>query len=467
MRKLLNIAWKEVYLTFSDRSLLLIMLAAPLMIATIVGLAFGGLGGSGLSIEQIPVGIVNLDAGSSQQGQAINYGAMFTGVLIPGSGDESTATSDFAECPLGDATAEENNDAPLDITLEELIAAQALTDIEAGRAMVDSGELVALIIIPEDFSTRLTPVIDPFGDAEPDQTDPTLIEVYANSGSTVSASIVRSIVQGFTNQLRTGNIAISAAINTLAEYNPLALMQLNSNEEATSVFSCAFTNALNTITIDRQALTTADREDGFDYSLTTDILVSIGAAQAVLFALFSGQFGVVGILQERKEGTLQRMVTTPTSRNTILGGNLLGTFTTIIFQITLLLISLMFIASLIEGQLALIWGTNLLAIIVLILALGLCVAGLGVMIVGAVRTPEQVAAFGMVFNMIMGILGGAFGFPAPLPLGYVSPIYWGVDGFSKLARGNAAIGLNIVVLLVMGSVLFAIGTWLFNRRLDI
>lgn len=467
MRKLLNIAWKEVFLTFSDRSLLLIMLAAPLMIATIVGMAFGGLGGSGLTIEQIPVGIVNLDTGSTQQGQTLNYGDILTGILIPGTGGEPTDSPSFADCPLVSDTTEQPSSAPIDISLDELILAETLTDIDAGRAMVDSGDYVALIVIPEDFSSHLALAIDPFGENETDPVDPTFIEVYANSGSQISASIVRSIIQGFTNQFRSGNIAINAAINTLADRNPLALIQLNSNEAATSVFSCAFTDVLNTITIDPQALTTADREDGFDYSLTTDIMVGIGAAQSVLFALFAGQFGVLGILQERKQGTLQRMVTTPTNRYVILAGNLMGTFATIVFQISLLLISLMFIASLVEGQLALIWGTNLLAIIVLVLALAVCVAGLGVMIVGAVRTPEQVSAFGIIFNMVMGLVGGAFGFPAMLPVGYISPIYWGVDGFTKLSRGNTAIGLNIGVLLVIGAILFAIGTWLFNRRLDI
>ena len=45
MRKIWTIAWKELYMTFSDRNLVAIMIAAPLAISTIIGLAFGGLGG--------------------------------------------------------------------------------------------------------------------------------------------------------------------------------------------------------------------------------------------------------------------------------------------------------------------------------------------------------------------------------------------------------------------------------------
>ncbi|MBN2470553.1 MAG: ABC transporter permease [Anaerolineae bacterium] len=475
MRKILALTWKEVYLTFSDRSLLMIMLAAPLAIATIVGLAFGGLGGSGLSIDPIPVGIVNLDAGTTQQGQTLNFGAMFASILVPGAGGQrgaegsaAQATTGFEECPLAEAQGDNApSSAPTDMSLEDIVRAEVVTDIAAGRALVESGEYVALIIIPEDFSARLSPRVTFPGEEEQAPLEPTFIEVYASSGSPVSASIIRSIVQGFTNQLRAGNIAIGASINALLASNPLAAIQLNTNADATAVFSCAFSGALNTITIDREQLATADREDGFDYSLSTEILVSIGAAQAVLFALFSGQFGVLGILEERKQGTLQRMITTPTSRRAILSGNLLGMLVTIVVQITLLLIALMLVASLIEGRLALIWGTNLPAIALLTLALALSVAGLGVLIVGIARTQEQVSSFGMIFNMLMGIVGGAFGFPAVLPFGYISPIYWGVDGFNKLARGSAAIGLNVVVLLAGGLALFALGSTLFNRRLDV
>ncbi len=50
LRKILTIAWKEVYLTFTDRNLLLIMILAPLAISAIVGMAFGGASGGSPAI---------------------------------------------------------------------------------------------------------------------------------------------------------------------------------------------------------------------------------------------------------------------------------------------------------------------------------------------------------------------------------------------------------------------------------
>lgn len=67
MSKILNFAWKELYTTFQDRNLILIMFITPIVLSTIMGLAFGGFGGgSGSSaLMNIPIAIVNLDEGAN------------------------------------------------------------------------------------------------------------------------------------------------------------------------------------------------------------------------------------------------------------------------------------------------------------------------------------------------------------------------------------------------------------------
>jgi hypothetical protein len=87
---------------------------------------------------------------------------------------------------------------------------------------VERGEYAALIVIPADFSARLSPAIDFAGTASSEPVAPTSVEIYANEGAPVSASIVRSVVEGFVDRLVGGNIAISASINALIATNPLA-----------------------------------------------------------------------------------------------------------------------------------------------------------------------------------------------------------------------------------------------------
>jgi ABC-type Na+ efflux pump permease subunit len=83
MHTIRTIAWKELYATFTNRNLLLIMLVTPLALSLIIGLAFGGGGDSGPTIADVPVVVVNLDEGielggmnlGTDAGQGFSFGA--------------------------------------------------------------------------------------------------------------------------------------------------------------------------------------------------------------------------------------------------------------------------------------------------------------------------------------------------------------------------------------------------------
>ena len=77
MRKILAIAAKEIYIVFRDRNLVLLMFATPLVLSTIVGLAFGGSGDSDVpDFADIPVAVVNHDEGVDLQ-ETINLPDQF------------------------------------------------------------------------------------------------------------------------------------------------------------------------------------------------------------------------------------------------------------------------------------------------------------------------------------------------------------------------------------------------------
>jgi hypothetical protein len=56
MRKIWVIAQRELWQSYTDVNLLLIMLVTPLALATIIGLAFSGINGGNAGISDIPVG---------------------------------------------------------------------------------------------------------------------------------------------------------------------------------------------------------------------------------------------------------------------------------------------------------------------------------------------------------------------------------------------------------------------------
>lgn len=471
MRKLWAIAWKEIYTTFTDRNLVLIMVASPLVISSIVALAFGGISGGDVPLAEIPIAVVNLDQGGPQ---GINYGDTFLSVLIPGATTESSlsncgsaeqADQSARAFSLDDLTEATDFDQGLadalvaegDVEIAgEMPDPQAYTEAVA-RAAVDRGLYTAAIIIPRDFSLRISYV--PFSHPQIEQAG---ITVYANSGSPLASGVVRSIAEGIVSQIATGNIAVAA---TLAEMQsalgPAALAQA-SGEELSTVLACAFSPGGNLIDLDPESV-----EGSSDGSVTRSILVWVGSAQAMFFALFTAQFGVLGLHNERRQWTLQRMVISPTSRATILAGNLVGVFVTVVFQISILVVALTLIGSLMQGQLDLIWGDEVPLIIALVLAVALSVSGFGMLIAAIVRTPEQGQILGPVVNMAMGVLGGAFGFMLPEAVSVLSVVYWGRDAFQRLAAGEADIGTNLMVLAVQGVAMYLIGVVLFNRKFEV
>lgn len=453
MNKIWTIAWKDIYSTYSDRNLVLVMLAAPLAVATIIALAFGGLGGGGSPISNIPVAIVNLDQGSG----GFNYGDIFVNAFIP--------PADGGGAPASTCTLVQNDGTPAPSsgnTLADLTEAVRLDDVAAARAAVDAGTYTAAIIIPADFTTRLT-----YAANKP--IEATTVEVYGNGGRTLAAGIIRSIAEGFVNQIVTGNVAVAATIDTMVQRAQTDLafgaqfLAANATGSFQPDFSCAFEPALNAVRVQQEVL----RREGSSMSASASLLVVFGAAQAMFFTLFTGQGGILDIFQERRQGTLQRLIVSPTPRLAILVGKLVGTFVTCVTQLVFLFIALTLVASVLNGGFLLIWGNNLLLVGLVILGAALAATGLGTFIAGLAKTPEQAGIYGSVISIGLSVLGGAFGFQLPPNIAQFSLLYWGTDAFQKLSNGRTDVGLNLLVLVGFGVGLFAVGYWLFNRRLDV
>lgn len=446
MRKIWTIAWKELYSTFTDRNLVIIMIAAPLAISTIIGLAFGGLAGGDVPVSDIPIAIVNQDSGSGGQ----HYGDIFVNAFIPPAASDGSSEAPACQTP-------ETGDEPQrSVTLDDLTNPVRLDDAAAARAGVDDGTYAAAIIIPADFSQKI-------GYGGPtDPVEATGVEVYANSGRALAAGIIRSIVESIGNQIATGNIALASTFETIgAQYGFATIGQVASSADFNANAACAFTSRFNTLTIEQETIA-GQKSNG-----ALAILVLFGSAQAMFFTLFTGQQGVLSVFEERKQWTLQRLVMSPTPRIYILLGKLVGTFVTCFMQLVALFVFLTIVGSIMSGQVVQMWGDNLLLVVVVIAAAALMSTGLGTFLAGIARTPEQSAIIAQLINLAMAFIGGAFGFQLPETIARFSLIYWGTNAFQKLAANQTDIGLNVVVLLAFGAGLFSIGFWFFNRRLDI
>ena len=146
---------------------------------------------------------------------------------------------------------------------------------------------------------------------------------------------------------------------------------------------------------------------------------------------------------------------------------MLGVFFNCVLQLVFLFIALTIVASILSGGFTLIWGTDFIRIGLVILLAALASTGLGTLLAGLAKTPEQGQIYGSLVSVAMAVLGGAFGFQLPRAVAQFSLLYWGTDAFTKLANAQGDITLNLLVLLIFGVGMFTIGFWLFNRRLNI
>jgi len=184
----------------------------------------------------------------------------------------------------------------------------------------------------------------------------------------------------------------------------------------------------------------------------------------VQFTLFGLVSSAMIVVLERRGGTLQRLMTTSMPRSAVLAGHFLAMFITILAQEILLVLF---------GQLAL--GLNYfsqpLAVGLILVALALWVASLGLLIGAAVKAQEQVILWAMVAMFVFSALGGAWfplegAGPAFAALGRVRPSAWAMNGFQNiLLRGLGAQAALLPAAVLGGYALlfFGLAAWRFLR----
>jgi len=161
------------------------------------------------------------------------------------------------------------------------------------------------------------------------------------------------------------------------------------------------------------------------------------------------QFAIAGLLSaatvivnERKNRSLQRLLTTATSRLQILLGHYLAIFVMIFVQFVLLIVFGQMVLKV--DYLHIPQATLLVAV-----ASATCISGLGLLIGILAKSSEQATIFALIPMFVLSGLGGAW---VPLEItgatfqaiGHLSPVAWAMDGFENIAARG--LGFNSVLL---------------------
>ncbi len=415
MFKTFLIGIKDVRLAFRDRAALTFMLAAPFVLTLGLGLVTGRFSGnSGSGISDIPVAIVNLDDG--QLGQAL---------------------VDAFNSP----------------ELADLTEPSFPSDPEAARRLIDEDQAAAAVIIPAGFTQSIIPHASDFESAQPEVVQ---IEVYTNPERPTSAGIIKAIVDEFISRVEEGRVGGEVSILQMLVSGRITPEQA---EDAGNAMS----QRLQDEPMTNAAAITLNSSTATGEAVEFDALAYIAPGMALMFLMYTVSYGGRSILAERSQGTLPRLLVSPTSSAQILGGKIFGIFLTGAAQM-LILIG----ASSLIFQLK--WGDPL-GVVVLVLAAVFGATGWGMFITATARTTAQVANVGSAMMLIFGALGGSFVSLEQMPVfvqafSKITPNAWALNGFTTLGLGGtlANLGAPITALLIMGASLFAVSVYLFGKK---
>ena len=414
MLKLFLIGIKDLKLIFRDRAALTFMLLAPFLLTIGMGFVTGRFSGNSSGLSNIPVVIVNLD--KEQLGNA-----------------------------LADVFPSEE--------LADLMEPTVSADPEAARHLIDDDQAAAAIIIPAGFTLSIIPAEGTASNQNFVQSEFVKIEVYTNPSRPTSAGVIKAIVDEFVSRVEEGRTASITSI--------IQLMQagLLNPQNVGSEIHKLFENVQQT---ESTAITLKTDKEGAE-AVQFDILAYMAPGMALLFLMYTVSYGGRSILAERSQGTLPRLLVSPTSTSEVLGGKVLGIFLTGVAQVGILILA----SSVFFGVK---WGDTL-GLAILILAAVFGATGWGMLITALARTPAQIGSIGSALMLIFGIMGGSFINLDQMPayvrtLSKITPNAWGLDGFTTLALGGRLPNLMqpITALLIMGAVLFGIAVVLFNRN---
>lgn len=385
-----RIAVKDLKLRVRDRSAIIIGIIAPLALAFIFDLVFGGAFTQQLDLE---FGLVDLDGTEISQG-------------------------------LGEALA--------GVEAEGVLSVETYNSADVAEQAVDDGDIDAFILIEEGFGSSVTSNSD------------ATISVIGSVDAPTSTQIAESIA----NQYATGVGATQLALVTTAavsgsQIDPGFFTSL-SGDPSTAAFSYTLTD-----------VTTATRQ--------LDATTYFAAGMAVFFLFFTVQFGVLGLLEEERQGTLARLQAAPISRASIVLSKALLAFLLGLISMGVLVVS----TQLLLGAS---WGAPF-GVALLVIAGVLSAVGIMGLVAAVAKTPEGAGNLGAIIAVILGMLGGVFfqlgsGDDFLSRLTYITPHAWFMNGLAELADGASwtaalpSVGAIMVFAVVTGAV-----SWvLLNRR---
>lgn len=195
-------------------------------------------------------------------------------------------------------------------------------------------------------------------------------------------------------------------------------------------------------------------------------LIQAVAGTAIMMLLFSVRSIGSGMLEEKENGVLKKLLQSPITPFEILFGKMLTAVIVAIFQL-----SVMFVFSWLAFGLDIFM--NLPALIIMILTTAIACSAFGVLLASIVRSKKQADSLSTIIILFMSAIGGSM-----IPL-YIMPAfmqdaavisvnYWSIQGFYDIfwrETGVAGVTQNAIVLIAITAGVLAISAFFFKKNI--
>ena len=189
------------------------------------------------------------------------------------------------------------------------------------------------------------------------------------------------------------------------------------------------------------------------------------STQLLLFVFLNSLQGAVWVIETRRLGIARRMLSTPTSTWSIVGGQLLGRLAIAILQALVIVLGTIIFFGVSWGDPA---GTA-----ALILSFSLVATGSAILVGSLFSNEQQAGPVALLLGLGLAALGGSMApleiFPSTArTIAHITPHAWANDAFSKLlAHGGDLVTVlpQIAVLLGFAALAMIVAVWRLQRTL--
>jgi ABC-2 type transport system permease protein len=319
----------------------------------------------------------------------------------------------------------------VDELLPELVAADVVILVDAAdeaeaRALLADGDISATWVLPDGLSESVTSG----GAAQ--------VEVLVNPDRALAAEVAQSVARGFAARIDEVTLAVATAAVSGLPVEDL---------EAVGARAAAAEPLV--------AIEPLVAEDA-----VLDPISHLAAGMAAFFVFFTVQYGVTGLLEERQQGTMPRLLAAPIPPAAVQVGKAAGAFVLGVLVLTVLAVG----SRLLLGAS---WGP-VVGTAVLIVALVVAATGLMAFVGSFARTAEQAGNLQSIVAVSLGMLGGVFfpvggGFLAAVAV--VSPHGWFLRGLgAQVAAGDWTAALPAAGAMVLFGAVAAVPAVLRLRK---